>query len=82
MKFVLLNEPKGSKEDYWMKTLRNICPYDLNERATKHNSEVPVEKLFFLYLELSNDLSDIETIILKRKLLNKSLLKYYKMETC
>ena len=47
MKLVLLNESKGSKEDYWMKTLRNICPYGLNERATKHNSEVPVEKSLF-----------------------------------
>lgn len=36
------------REDYWTKTLRTVYPYGLNERAIKHDSEVPVGKLFFL----------------------------------
>ena len=35
------------RENYWLKTLRTIYPYDLNERARRYDSEVPVEKLFF-----------------------------------
>ena len=35
------------REDYWVKRLRTIYPCGLNERARKHNSEVPVGKLFF-----------------------------------
>ena len=35
------------REDYWMKTLRTIYPYGLNERARKYDSEVIVRKLFF-----------------------------------
>ena len=35
------------REDYWMKTLRTIYTYGLNERSRKHDSEVQVGKLFF-----------------------------------
>ena len=35
------------REDYWMKTLRTIYPYSLNERVIKHDSEVPVGELLF-----------------------------------
>ena len=52
------------REDYWVKRLRTIYPCGLNERARKHNSEVPVGKLFFLYLEPSNDLPDLETTMI------------------
>lgn len=30
-----------------MKTLRTMNPYEINERARKHDSEVPVGKLLF-----------------------------------
>ena len=65
-----------------MKTLRNICPYGLNERATKHNSEVPVEKLFFSIPRTKQRSVIYKNNNLKKKFLNKLLLKYYKMETC
>ena len=34
------------REDYWMKTLRTVYPYGLNDRAKSINSDVPVGKLF------------------------------------
>ena len=38
---------RHKREDYCIKTLRIIYPYDLNERARKDDIEVPVRKLFF-----------------------------------
>ena len=35
------------REDYWMKTLRTVYPYGLNERTKGMNSEIPVGKLFY-----------------------------------
>ena len=52
------------REDYWMKTLRTIYPYSLNERVIKHDSEVPVGELLFSILEGSNDLLDMETTLI------------------
>ena len=34
------------REDYWMKTLRTVYPYGLNDRAKSMNSDVPIGKLF------------------------------------
>ena len=34
------------REDYWMKKLRTIHPYNLNERAKNSNLEQPTGKLF------------------------------------
>ena len=34
------------REDFWMKTLRTVYPYGLNERAKSMNSETPIGKLF------------------------------------
>ena len=42
-----------------MKTLKIIYPDDFIERARKHDTEVPVRKLFFVR-ELSIDLPDTE----------------------
>ena len=56
-----MNVSKSLKrENYWIKTLRTIYPYGLNKRASQHDSEATVVKLFFLSLELSNDLPDKE----------------------
>ena len=33
-------------EDFWMKALRTIYPYGLNERAKKHDDEISVGKLY------------------------------------
>ena len=57
------------RKDYWMKTLMTIYPYAQNERARERYSVAPVWKLiFFLYLELSNNLLQIETIMIIWKL--------------
>ena len=34
------------REDYWIKTLRTVYPYGLNDRAKSINSDIPVGKLF------------------------------------
>ena len=34
------------REDYWIKTLRTVYPYGLNDRVKSINSEIPVGKLF------------------------------------
>ena len=34
------------QEDYWMKTLRTVYPYGLNEKTKFTNKYVPVDKLF------------------------------------
>ena len=34
------------REDFWMKTLRTVYPYGLNDRAKSINSEIPIGKLF------------------------------------
>ena len=34
------------REDYWMKTLRTIYPYGLNEKTKQMNREVPIGSLF------------------------------------
>ena len=34
------------REDYWMKTLRTVYPYGLNEKTKKMNKLMPVGKLF------------------------------------
>ena len=34
------------REDYWMKTLRTIYPYGLNEKTKDMNKDLPVGKLF------------------------------------
>ena len=34
------------REDYWIKTLRTVYPYGLNDRAKSVNSDIPVGKLF------------------------------------
>ena len=39
-------EKRVERENFWMKELRTIFPYGLNERARGHNDNVPVGKLF------------------------------------
>lgn len=34
------------REDYWMKTLRTIYPYGLNEKTKQMNRDMPIAKLF------------------------------------
>ena len=34
------------REDFWMKTLRTVYPYGLNDRAKSINSDTPIGKLF------------------------------------
>ena len=34
------------RENYWMKTLRTACPYELNERKKFMNKDSPFGKLF------------------------------------
>jgi hypothetical protein len=34
------------REDYWMKTLRTIYPYGLNEKTKQMNRELPIGRLF------------------------------------
>ena len=38
------------REDHWVKTLRKIYPYGLNERARKHNTEASIGTIFFAIL--------------------------------
>ena len=39
-------EYRLQQEDYWMKTLRTIYPYEVNEKTKIMNKNVPVGKLF------------------------------------
>ena len=39
-------EYRLQREDHWMKTLRTIYPYGLNERTKFMNKDFPVGKLF------------------------------------
>ena len=39
-------EYRLQQEDYWMKTLRTIYPYEVNEKTKVMNKNVPVGKLF------------------------------------
>ena len=34
------------REDYWMKELRTVYPYGLNERVRCHDQDIPVGKLY------------------------------------
>ena len=47
-KVCLVESAKRLKsEDYWMKKLKTIYPYSLNERARKRDGKVLVGRLFF-----------------------------------
>ena len=41
-----MREYRLEREDYWMKTLRTVYPYGLNERVKSMNSNTPIGKLF------------------------------------
>ena len=41
-----MREYRLQREDYWMKTLRTVYPYGLNERTKFMNKDIPVGKLF------------------------------------
>ena len=43
---VQMRKYRLEREDYWIKTLRTVYPYGLNDRAKSINSDVPVGKLF------------------------------------
>ena len=34
------------REDYWMKTLRTVYPYGLNDKTKSMNKDIPIGKLF------------------------------------
>ena len=42
----IAREKRITREDHWMKELRTIYPYGLNERARCHDQETPIGKLF------------------------------------
>ena len=48
------------REDYWMKKLRTIYTYGLNERAKNSNLEQPTGKLFSPLLRVSNKRENLE----------------------
>ena len=48
------------REDYWMKKLRTIYPYGLNERAKNSNLEQPTGKLFPPFPRFSNRRENLE----------------------
>ena len=48
------------REDYWMKKLRTIYPYGLNERVKNSNLEQPTGKLFPPLPRLSNRRENVE----------------------
>ena len=41
-----MREYRLKREDFWMKTLRTVYPYGLNDRTKSMNSEIPIGKLF------------------------------------
>ena len=41
-----MREYRLKREDFWMKTLRTVYPYGLNDRAKSINSNTPIGKLF------------------------------------
>ena len=41
-----MREYRLKREDFWMKTLRTVYPYGLNDRAKSINSNIPIGKLF------------------------------------
>ena len=48
------------REDYWLKKLRTIYPYGLNERAKNSNLEKPTSKLFPPLARFSNRHENLE----------------------
>ena len=48
------------REGYWLKKLRTIYPYDLNERAKNSNLEKPTSKLFPPFPRFSNRHENLE----------------------
>ena len=41
-----MREYRLEREDYWIKTLRTVYPYGLNDRTKSMNADVPIGKLF------------------------------------
>ena len=50
-----------NREDYFMKKLRTFYRYGLNQRAKNMMVKYQLENHSFLYLELSNDMLEVET---------------------
>ena len=79
-------EIRVKRENFWMKELRTLFPYGLNERARGQDHSIPTGKLFlsisrhfprivrFRNHQTNNNLSDVNQFFLKLELFLASYL--------